>query len=247
MTLTQATTTVRQTTFEDVRPWSPPPRPSVQPTIMASDGSVVAMRKRRVIAPGAFDQRLVVDSSRLVCAQDPAGRSWWIPADAVWSDAQTERQPQHPWSVGLAMGRSRDAAMVCGLSDRLGWEANESRLRGHALPVLDGDDGGPTLYDGRLDHDVPTVVLVKGSVVCWGAGSTFDIAHQRALFGHRGVVAGPSELPVIAAMLAAKGLEVVAVDLGTPLIRRAGVVRSSIQLAVASHDDGRPWDGPPVK
>lgn len=217
---------------------------------MASDGSVVALRKRAVIAAGAFDRRLVVDSARLVCGHDASGRTCWIPADVVWTDAETSRQPENPWSVGLEMGRTREAAMVGGLSDRLGWEANEARLRGRSLPVLDNDSdrlGSTTVFDGRLDHDVPTVVLTNGSVVRWGAGATFDSALQRALFGHRSVVPTPSEMTLIAAMLASQGIEVVAVDLGTPLLRRNGLVRSSVHLAIASHVGGRPWDGAPVK
>jgi len=246
MTLTTERAAVARTEIDDPSPWSAPPSPSVLPTIVIGDGSVVALRKRTVIALGSLDERRSVDGTQLVSALDLAGRSWWIPAAAVWSDAEGGRQPQHPRATGLAAGWSREIALLTGLSDRLGWEANLLRERGRELPILhglgDGDAHGSIVYDGRLDHRVPTVVLVNGDVVCWGAGATLSAAYHRALYGDRGTVGHRAELEDLRSLLAAQQLDVVAVDLGTPLINRAGVERLSVQLAGPSHEPGRSWD-----
>jgi hypothetical protein len=222
----------------------------VLPTIVIGDGSVVALRTRTVLALGHIEERLVVDSSRLVSALDLAGRPWWIPATAVWSDAEGDRQPQHPRPIGLAAARSREIALLTGLSDRLGWEANVIRESGRELPVLHGlgdqDSHGSVVYDGRLDHRVPTVVIVNGAVVRWGAGATLSAAYHRALYGDHGTAGHSAELEDLRSLLAAQQLDVVAVDLGTPLINRAGVERLSVQLAGPSHDPGRSWDADPV-
>ena len=79
--------------------------------------------------------------------------------------------------------------MLAGLSNRLGWEANAARERGRVLPELHDvgvDHGdGTTVYDGRLGHGIPTVVVVRDAVALWGAGSTL----------RRGVPPGTVRLP----------------------------------------------------
>ena len=251
MTLTTERSTVAPAEIDPPRPWSAPPSPSVLPTIVMGDGSVVALRTRTVIALGYLEERLAIESTPLVSALDLAGRPWWIPATAVWSDVEAGRHPQHPRPIGLAAGWSKEIALLTGLSDRLGWEANLLRERGRELPVLHGfgDEGsnGSIVYDGRLDHRVPTVVLVNGSVVRWGAGATLSAAYHRALYGDRGTVGHRAELEDLRSLLAAQQLDVVAVDLGTPLINRAGVERLSVQLAGPSHEPGRSWDADPVQ
>lgn len=248
MTLISETSTVRD--FDELPAWSRPPSPTALPTIVVGDGPVVALRRRPVVALGSLDERVTLDTSRLVSAVDLNGRAWWIPAAAVWSDADGDEQPQHPWAIGLAAGRSWEVALLAGLSDRLGWEANLARERGRVLPVLD-DIGvshrdGATVYDGRLGHDIPTVVVVRDSVAMWGAGSTFAAAHHRALFGDHAAVGHPGELEMLGALLAVAGLDVVAVDLGTPVFKRVGVQRLQVQLLAPSHDAGRPWDADPM-
>jgi len=247
MTLISETAAVN---LDELQAWSRPPSPTFQPTIVVGDGPVVALRRRSVVALGSLDERIMLDTPRLVSAHDLTGRAWWVPAATVWSDADGDEQPQRPWAIGLASGRSWEVAVLAGLSDRLGWEANVARERGRELPVL-SDVGvsyrdGATVYDGRLGHDVPTVVVVRDSVALWGAGSTFAAAHHRALFGDHGSVGHPGELDMLGDSLALAGLDVVAVDLGTPLIKRAGVQRLSIQLMAPSHEPGRPWDAEPM-
>jgi len=140
--------------------------------------------------------------------------------------------------------------VLAGLSDRLGWEANEARESGRDLPVLDGIGDaraqGLTVYDGRLDHGIPTVVVVGDTFVRWGSGSTLTSAYRRALYGDKGTTGHDVELEDLRWLLSAQGLDVVAVDLGTPVIRRAGVVRYSVQLTTPSHEPGRSWDADPV-
>ena len=136
MTLISDPSTVRA--LDELPEWSRPPAPTALPTIVVGDGPVVALRRRPVVALGSLVDRVTLDAPRLVSAVDLRGRSWWIPAAAVWSDADGDEQPQRPWAIGLAAGRSWEVAMLAGLSDRLGWEANLARECGRELPVLDG-------------------------------------------------------------------------------------------------------------
>ena len=96
--------------------------------------------------------------------------------------------------------------MLAGLSDRLGWEANAGPgARREPCPSWTtsawtmGD--GTTVYDGRLGHDIPTVVVVRDAVALWGAGSTFAAAYHRALFGDHGTVGPTGELDDAAGLL----------------------------------------------
>ena len=228
MTLISERSTVAPAEIDHQRPWSPPPSPSVLPTIVIGDGSVVALRKRTVLALGSLEERRTIDSSRLVSALDLAGRPWWIPARAVWSDADGDRQPQHPRPIGLAAGRSREIALLAGLSDRLGWEANLLGERAASSPSWTASaTRAPTARSsttavsttvsppwsrrrlgrplGRRSH------AVGGATTGPCTGTTGRRPRRRA--------GGP------AGLLAAQHLDVVAVDLGTPLINSAGVER----------------------
>ena len=135
-----------------------------RPATFVRHGSVVALRQRRAIALGALAERGVLAGERLVTAHDAAGHSWWIPADAVWSDADGSEHPEHPRPIGLATAPTREAALVKGVSDRLGWEAVLEFERGAELPkasaVMDSSGANAIVLDGRLDHDVPTVVVL---------------------------------------------------------------------------------------
>lgn len=223
------------------------PAPSELPSLMPADGPVVAMRRRAVLALGGLHARTAAKpgsvGGQLVASYDGAGATWWIPAEAVWSDASTQQRPQRPRPVGLSTADSEAAALLAGVSDRLGWEAMHQREHGVTLPVLDGSifsttsvpgsPGSTVLLDGRLDHDVPTVVVAGEHVLRWGAGRTWDDALHRAMY--RSAAPGSEmkaddELAWICSQLGDAGVSIGAVDLGTTLLRRAGIVRCSVQL-----------------
>lgn len=228
--------------------WSPP-YPSDRPTTVMRRGPVVALRQRPTIAVGSLAERSIVSGEHLVTARDEAGQGWWIPAEAVWSDADSSRYPEHPRPIGLATAGGRESALLKGLSDRLGWEAVAELERGGDLPAagelsdLARDD--LVFLDGRLDHDVPTVLVLGSDVLRWGAGSTWDGALRRAMYGDDADTDAATELVDVSTMLARSDLAVTAVDLDTPLLRRAGIVRCSVQL-VASNGAVRSWDAPLV-
>lgn len=220
----------------DVRPI--PPRPTAKPVTVVRNGPVVALRQRPTVALGALAARTVVNGDRLVTAHDEAGRASWIPAEVVWSDADTAGRLEHPYAVGLATAPSRTRALVAGLSDRLGWEAVLEFERGRELPpataLADAAGDNLVILDGRLDHDVPTVVVLGPDMIRWGAASTWHGALRRALYSDDGSLDLGHELPELCAMLAESGLGVAAVDLDSPLLRRAGIARCSVQLVAAS-------------
>ena len=124
--------------------------------------------------------------------------------------------------------------MLTGLSARLGWEAKIAHERGESLPILRGIGpcGPATVYDGRFGHDVPTVHIVSDTVNRGGAGVTAASAYRRALFGDQGTpeVDVARELADVQLVLADAGIHVAVVDLGTALLRKAGVARVSVQL-----------------
>ncbi len=229
--------------------WTEPPRPSATPTLRIGRGSVVALRYRPVITTGELIERTMMDSDQLVAGRDAAERPCWIPARAVWSDADGNADPQHPRPVGLATARTREGALLTGISDRLGWEALKAWELDRELPVLAGlvnsDADDLEVLDGRLDHGVPTVLIVGQETARWGAGATWANAVHRALFGDDGRIGDADEVDVVVGRLDRAGLGVVTVDLATPLIRKAGVVRYSVQL-VANDDPGRRWDASTV-
>jgi hypothetical protein len=224
---------------------SPAPRPTAQPTTVVHRGPVVALRQRPAIALGCLAERSIVTGDRLVTAHDEVGQAWWIPADAVWSDAERRGYPEHPRPIGLATAASREAALIKGLSDRLGWEAVLEFERGHDLPVASelAESVGPNtvVLDGRLDHDVPTVVVLGSETVRWGAACSWDGAMQRALYGDDASVDVAEEFAELCALLGKSELAIAAVDLDTPLLNSAGIVRCSVQI-VAGNASVRAWD-----
>jgi hypothetical protein len=206
-----------------------------QPILTIGDGAVVALRQRRVVERGALGARGELDGDRLVSARDLANRPWWIPACAVWSDAESAGRPEHPRSVGMATDQDHARAVLTGLSDRLGWEALQAYEHGAVLPTLDVGDPAEqaVIYDGRLGHDVPTVVVIGARFTRWGAGVTWEAAYRRAMFVDVRTGDAARELADVALVLAAAGVEVGVVDLGTSLMRRAGIARVSVQLLTA--------------
>ena len=205
------------------------------PALVMRSSHVVALRHRPVVALGALLDRSTITGERLVTAADVAGAALWIPADAVWSDADHAERPQHPRPVGLATALTRERAIGVGLGDRLGWEAVLAFERGDDLPPVDMDSADDpadrvVVLDGRLGHDVPTVVVLGDDFVRWGAAATWSTAVHRALYGDDGSIAVERELAEMMNVLHRGRLDVVAVDLGSDLLRRAGVVRCSVQL-----------------
>jgi hypothetical protein len=238
------TSTARRAFTDHARTWSGPVRAPALPSIVVGDRAVIAFRRRRVVALGALEARRELDGERLVSAYDLADRPWWIPAAAVWSDSDHGGRPEHPWHVGLATDSSWHRAVLSGLSDRLGWEAGRALATGRALERLGDVEPGVcgTVWDGRLGHDVPTVVITNDNVERWGAGVTAGSACRRALYGDQGTADAGRELADIQLVLAASGIDVGVVDLATPLMARAGVARVSVQLLASTHDPVRRWD-----
>jgi hypothetical protein len=210
-------------------------------------GSAVVIRQRPTIALGALVERTMLTGDRLVTASDVAGHSWWLPAAAVWSDADRPDGPEHPRPIGLATASTRDAALLKGISDRLGWEAVLEFERGgdlSAAPTRNGTVVGQVIVlDGRLGHAVPTVVVLGTDTMRWGAGATWESAWCRALFGDDPAADPGRELGEVAELLAAADLAVAGVDLGTPRLSSAGVARWSAHL-VAGDGSVRSWDAP---
>jgi hypothetical protein len=155
----------------------------------------------------------------------------------VWSDAEDAERPQHPRPVGLATALTPERAFAAGLSDRLGWEAVLVFERGGQLPFIDTATADSAVngdrlvvLDGRLGHEVPTVVVLGDDLIRWGAAATWSTAVHRALYGDDGSLAVEDELVEVIGLLGEGGLDVVGVDLGTAVLRRANVVRRSVQL-----------------
>ena len=90
-------------------------------------------------------------------------------------------------------------------------------------------------------------MIVGADIVRWGAGATLVSGLSPGPVRRpREPSATTVELEDLPRLLGRAGLDVVAVDLGTPLIRKAGVVRYSVQLTIPSHEPGRSWDADPV-
>lgn len=213
------------------------PTPTTLPTTFVDGGDVVPVRQRGVVAAGRLPDRALVAGERLVAARDHFGQSWWVAAESVWSDSDAPGHPEHPRAIGLATAPTAEQALLHGLSDRLGWEALLAFERGDDLPaVSESQYNAPdhlVVLDGRLDHDVPTVVVLGRDVVRWGAGPTWDAAVSHATFGRQGHLGSSDDVTSVLATLAESGLGAVAVDLGTPLLARCGIVRSSVQIVVS--------------
>jgi hypothetical protein len=222
------------------------PAPSDLPALVSVDGPVVPLRRRAAIALGGLGGRIGAGGRSLVMVHDLTGAAWWIPTGAVWSDSgRTRQRPEVPQPIGLSSSASSaEEALLAGLSDRLGWEALHAFEGGADLPVLDTSiaRNGTVVLDGRLAHNVPTVVVLGEHVLRWGAGSTWERALQRAMYRTSNGPTPAAELDRIAVTLEGVGVTVASVDMGTALLRRAGVFRRSVQLVAGSDDAGRAWD-----
>jgi hypothetical protein len=208
--------------------------------------NVSTRRRCSVVGVGGLTERRPFRGDRLVSAEDVAGSPWWIPAAAVWTDGDLDPSPRVLNDVGLACAPARDQAILAGLSDRLGREAVSAHLRGTTLAPYAGplpDDAAElVVLDGRVGHEVPTVVALLPSGPSGGAGATWEIALDRARFGHRCATETAShELPRLVAVLADSGLGVVTVDLATARLD-GHIARCSVHLVLANDDPGRSWD-----
>ena len=231
-TLTSEAPVVSPPITGDGRTSSSGARTSEQPILAVGDGAVIALRHRRVVELGALGVRGELDGDRLVSARDLSNSPWWIPASSVWSDVESDGRPEHPRSVGMATDRNYARAVLTGVSDRLGWEALQAYEHGEVLVPLDVADPSTqaVVYDGRLGHDVPTVLVIGERFIRWGAGATVASAYRRAMFGDRGTIDAERELADIALVLASARIDIGVVDLGTALMRRVGIARVSVQL-----------------
>ena len=66
------------------------------------------------------------------------------------------------------------------------------------------------------------MLIVSDKVTRWGAGSTFESAYRRALFGDQGLSEDEvaRELADMQLVLADAGVDVAVVDVGTTMLRR---------------------------
>jgi hypothetical protein len=126
--------------------------------------------------------------------------------------------------------------LLNGLSDRLGWEALNEWEHGAVLPAARAlghrESIHLRLFDGRLDHGLPTVVAISANGARWGAGATWEAALGRAWYGGDWP-ADPIELEVIATMLSGAGLGIAAVELGSPILFSHHLPRFSVQLTAS--------------
>jgi hypothetical protein len=233
MTVSTGATRV-QPTADHARAYASPRWLTEQPALLDGEGAVTVLRRRSAVPVGGLAPGAVIDGRRLVGARDLHDAPWWIPATVVWSDAEVAIRPEHPRPAGLAHDRCWSRAVLSGLSDRLGWEGRHAFERGETLATIDGPGETPvaTRYDAGLGHDVPCVLLVSEQLTRWGAGSTLESAYRRALFGDHGLAEDEAarELADMRLVLADAGLDVAVVDVGTPMLRRAGLARVSVQL-----------------
>ena len=120
-----------------------------RPATLPGRGSVVALRQRRAIALGSLAERGVLAAGdRLVTAHDATGHSWWIPADAVWSDADGPRPSGAP-SADRPGNRSDQGSSARQGHQRPARVGSGAGVRARRRPPR-GDRGGGVV--GRQRH-----------------------------------------------------------------------------------------------
>ena len=200
------------------------------PAVICSTLDLVSPPNERAVGRARVARR-PPPARRLVRRQrpGPAGGAWWIPAGAVWSDVDVDGLTETPRSIGLGSGDSRDVAVLAGLSDRLGWEAEIARRHGVRLPGVPRARAQGAGRHRRLRR-APRPRRPDGR----RRPATGSVLGRRSDRGRRlppGAVRRPGparrrrELEHLAAMLAEAGLEVATVDLATPTISDRGVHR----------------------
>jgi hypothetical protein len=214
---------------------APAPSPDRQPIStpgVSRRGPVVPLHQRPAIALGGLSERSLVHGQRQVQALDANKATCWVDAAGVWADGETAR-PNQLTPIGVAAGSDWDQALVAGISDRLGWEAAKAWEDGVDLPAApfldDRSSDRVELLDGRLGHQLPTVVAVTETSVRWGAGATWEAALGRAMYGTSWPT-DKSELALIDSILAGSHLGIAAVDIGSTLLTINNLSRVSVQL-----------------
>ena len=176
--------------------------------------------------------RSPLDAPRLVSAVDLVGRSWWIPAEAVWSDADGDApapasvgdRPGHRPQPGGRHARRPERPARLGGRRWLGtWAASCPSSTASASATADG----AVVYDGRLGHDVPTVVVVTGLRRPGGPVRRSPRPTTGRCSATTAASATPASWTCSARCSPVAGLDVVAVDLGTPVFNRVGGAASA--------------------
>ena len=199
-----------------------------------------------------------IDGERLVTADDLTGRAYWIPADAVWSDADHAERPQHPRPVGLATARHAGAG-VRSRAQRPARLGGRPRLRAGRSPAAGRDGAGAGRRrrpPGRARRPAGARRPDRGRArrrlrPLGGGGDLVDRVH-RALYGDDGSIAVERELAEITTALRrgrTRGRR------GRPRHRPAapggcrpllGAARApgvtGAVVACPSDEPGRPWD-----
>jgi hypothetical protein len=213
-------------------PAARPARHDPATPVVQRHGQVVPLHHRPAIALGGLCDRVQVNGQRQIAAVDTRGASCFVDAAAVWTDGE-HTHPTQLAPIGLASSSCRDTALITGISDRIGWEAAKAWEDGLDLPTapfLDHQANSRlVLLDGRLGHQLPTVVAVSETSVRWGAGATWDAAAGRAMYG-TGWPTDTSELALIECILAGARLGIAAVDVGSALLTVNNLTRISVQI-----------------
>lgn len=163
----------------------------------------------------------------------PNRRVWKLARDTSRSPTDRPTRSVVPPSVGTATSERPGDAVLQGLSDRLGWNAVVAWQVGVNLPIRGrGADGTAAVFDGRLGHGVPTVVVVGEHAVRWGAGSTWRRALERALGSPRipTVAEERAELRDVSDTLAASGITVRVVHVDAGSLGDSGLFRCRVEL-----------------
>ena len=247
MTLIYAPSTVGPSS----RPPDVAPAPAAA-TIVGDDGRSSPC-ERAVVALGSSSAGRSMArrwSAPVTCA----GRPWWIPASAVWSDADADGTPQHPRPIGLAQpaAAGRSPCSPASATASAG-RPTLARRPGRELPVVDGPRrcGRTTdtvVYDGRLGHDVPTVVVVSDRAVVLGRrsdarGGVPPGAVRRPRRARR----SPASWSKLGSRLGPAPGSRSSPSTWHPGDAAPASHRLSVQLVLApSHEPGRPWDADPV-
>jgi hypothetical protein len=212
-----------------VAPLSTPAPPQRHRPEVHGHGRVVPLHSLPTIAHGGLAEQRTASAGRQTPAVTLDGSRVWVDAGAVWADAR-HPEPRQLIAVGVASADTHDAAVLGGLCHRLGHEAMLAREQVELPPApIAGAGQQLTLLDGRLGHEVPTVVAVGPGKVRWGAGGTWESARGRALFGS-GWPARDGELDQMVEQLAMAGVGVALAEIGTSKLAALGVHRVAVQL-----------------
>lgn len=190
------------------------------------------MRRGHLLRLGALTGQASSQGWRSEIGDDLDDELWTVGANQLWSPADPAVRSTDATGGDVVVAGQRERAIMHGLSDRLGREAVLAWEGGAELPCVHGVCERPVrVLDGRLGHHVETVVVIGERSVCWGAGSSWARAVDRAIYSPRASGGDDrAELGLIVAELAASGIGVWVVDVGTTTLRAAGVFRCCVHL-----------------